>query len=175
MLVNEELEMASHFGEEPDTYKVLVYNHLSPEEVSKANIDIKKVSFWDVTASMPGKTAVDDPHISVYWYGPHVSAENGLVVHLKGHKLDTKFTDPIKDVVASRVGGTATTKDAETEFKNFTMKINYAAISSLAEEIQKAGSLKCDCTLEYEMVSKEEKAQSTIPKLKILGEKPLEK
>ena len=73
------------------------------------------------------------------------------------------------------MGGTDTSKDAETEFKNFTMKINYAAISSLAEEIQKAGSLKCDCTLEYEMVSKEEKAQSTIPKLKILGEKPLEK
>ena len=167
--------MASHFGEEPDTYKVLVYNHLSPEEVSKANIDIKKVSFWDITASMPGKTAVDDPHISVYWYGPNVSSEKGLVVYLKGHKLDKKFTDPIRDVVARTVGGTATTKDAETEFKNFTMKINYAAISSLAEAIQKSGSLKCDCTLEYEMVSKEEKEQSTIPKLKILGEKPLEK
>jgi hypothetical protein len=167
--------MASHFGEEPDTYKVLVYNQLSPEEVSKANIDIRKVSFWDISASMPGKTAVDDPHISIYWYGPNVSSEKGLIIHLKGHKLDSKFTDPIREIVAARVGGTATTKDAETEFKNFTMKINYASIGALAQEIEKAGKVKCDCSVEYEMVSKEEKAQSTLPKTKILGEKPLEK
>jgi hypothetical protein len=124
---------------------------------------------------MPGMTGVDDPHISVYWYGPNVSSERGLVIYMKGHKLDDKFTTPIKDVVAVRVGGTASTKDSETEFKNFTMKINYASIGALANEIQKAGKVKCDCTLEYEMITKEEKAESTLPKSKILGEKPLEK
>lgn len=165
----------SHFGEEPDTYKVLVYNQLSPDEVAKANIDIKRVTFWDISASLPGKTAVDDPHLSVYWYGPTVSAEKGLVIHMKSHKLESKFTDPIRSIVATRVGGTATTKDAESEFKNFTMKINYSSIADLAREIQKVGNLACDCSLEYEMISKDEKAQSTIPKTKILGEKPLEK
>ncbi|MHB1869088.1 MAG: hypothetical protein ACYCPP_09115 [Nitrososphaerales archaeon] len=34
--------MASHLGVEPDMYKVLVYNQLSPDEVAKANLDIKK-------------------------------------------------------------------------------------------------------------------------------------
>lgn len=165
----------SHFGEEPNAYKVLVYNQLSPDEVERANIDIKKVTFWDVTASMPGKTAVDDPHLSVYWYGPNVSAEKGLVIHMKSHKLESKFTDSIRSIVATRVGGTATTKDAESEFKDFTMKISYSSIADLAREIEKVGNLSCDCSLEYEMVSKEEKAQSTIPKTKVLGEKPLEK
>ena len=167
--------MASHLGEEPDMFKVLVYNLLSPDEVAKANFDIKKVSFWDISASVPGKTAVDDPHISVYWYGPNVSTEKGSTIHLKSHKLDPKFTDPIKAIVAVKVGGTASSKDSETEFKNFTMKINYASLADLANEIQKAGKLNCDCTLEYEMISKEEKAQSTLSKTKILGEKPLEK
>lgn len=165
----------SHFGEEPDVYKVLVYNQLSPDDIAKANIDIKKVTFWDITVSIPGKTAVDDPHLSVYWYGPTVSAEKGLVIYMKSHKLESKFTDPIRSIVATRVGGAATVKDTESEFKNFNMKINYSSISDLAREIQNVGHLACDCSLEYEMVSKEEKAQSTIPKSKILGEKPLEK
>ncbi len=156
-------------------YKVLVYNQLSPEEVARANIDIKKVTFWDISASVPGQTAVDDPHISVYWYGPNVSSEKGLIVHLKGHKLDAKHVEPIQGVVSSIVGGTPTRKDLETEFKNFTMKINYVSIANVANEIQKAGKLKCECTLEYEMITKEEKAQSTLPKIKILGEKPLQK
>ena len=69
--------MASHFGEEPDMYKVLVYNQLSPEDVSKTNIDIKKVTFWDISASVPGSTSLDDPHVSIYWYGPNVSVEKG--------------------------------------------------------------------------------------------------
>ena len=167
--------MASHLGEEPEMYKVLVYNQLSPDEVSKTNIDIKKVSFWDISAGIPGNTSVDDPHVSVYWYGPNVSAEKGLIIHMKGHKLDHKYTDPIAQIVAAKVGGTQTTKDAETEFKNFTMKINYATLADLANEIQKAGKLNSECTLEFEMISKQEKAQSTLPKLKILGEKPLGK
>jgi hypothetical protein len=167
--------MASHFGEEPDMYKVLVYNQLSPDEVAKTNIDIKKVSFWDISAGIPGSSSVDDPHVSVYWYGPNVSAEKGLVIHMKGHKLDTKYTDPIAQVVASKVGGTPTTKDSETEFKNFTMKINYASLADLAKEIQRAGKLNSECTLEFEMVSKQEKTQLTLPKTKLLGEKPLEK
>lgn len=167
--------MASHLGQEPDMYKVLVYNQLTPEEVAKTNLDIRKVTFWDVSASIPGSTAVDDPHLSVYWYGPNVSAEKGLIIHLKGHKLDTKYIEPISQVVAAKVGGTATTKGSETEFKNFTMKINYASIADLAKEIQKAGKLNSECTLEFEMISKEEKAQLTLPKTKLLGEKPLEK
>lgn len=167
--------MASHFGDEPDMYKVLVYNQLSPEDVAKTNIDIRKVTFWDISASVPGSTAVDDPHVSIYWYGPNVSTEKGLVIHMKGHKLDRKYTDPIAQVVASKVGGTPTTKDSETEFKNFTMKINYASLRDLANEIQKAGRLTCECTLEFEMISKEEKAQLNLPKNKLLGEKPLEK
>ncbi len=167
--------MSSNLGVEPDMYKVLVYNQLTPDEVAKANIDIKKVSFWDVSAGVPGSTSVDDPHISVYWYGPHVSAEKGSVIHMKGHKLDRKYSDPITKIVAMKVGGTATTKDSETEFKNFTMKINYATLADLAREIQKAGNLNCECTLEYEMISKEDKANCTLPKTKILGEKPLEK
>ena len=60
--------MSSPFGVEPQVYKVLVYNQLTPDEVVKTNIDVKKLTFWDVTASNPGKSAVDDPHISVYWY-----------------------------------------------------------------------------------------------------------
>ncbi|MGH2638868.1 MAG: hypothetical protein ACRDF4_06255 [Rhabdochlamydiaceae bacterium] len=163
------------FGEEPSIYKVLVYNQLAPDEVAKANIDVKKVSFWDISASVPGKTGVDDPHISVFWYGPHVSSERGLIIHLKSHKLDAKYSDPIKALVASKVGGSATTKDNETEFKNFAMKISYGALAELAKAMQDAGKLSCECSVEYEMVTKEEKAGSTLPKTKILGEKPLEK
>ena len=86
---------------------------------------------------------------------------------MKGHKLNRKYTDPIAQIVSAKVGGTQTTKDVETEFKNFTMKINYVSLADLANEIQKAGKLNSECTLEFEMISKEEKAQSTLPKLKI--------
>jgi hypothetical protein len=167
--------MSSPFGEEPSTFKVLVYNQLSPEEVAKANIDIRKVSFWDITASMPGRTAVEDPHISVYWYGPKVSVEKGRVIHMKSHKLDEKFTEPIQAIVAAKVGGTQSAREGGVEFKDFTMKINYAEIADLAKAIQNSGKLSCECTLEYEMVTKEERAASTVPKLKVLGEKALEK
>ncbi|MDG6906563.1 MAG: hypothetical protein JRN20_12340 [Nitrososphaerota archaeon] len=156
-------------------YKVLVYNQLSPEEVAKSNIDIHKVSFWAITASAPGSAALDDPHVTVFWYGPNVSSEKGLVVYMKAHKLDKKYTESIASVVAAKVGGTPSEKESGTEFKNFTMKISYASIAELANEIKKSGNLNCDCTLEYEMVSKQEKAQMTIPKTKLLGEKPLEK
>ena len=168
-------KMSASFGEEPSVYKVLVYNQLTPEEVSKANIDITKVSFWDVSASIPGNTAGDDPHISVYWYGPRVASEHGSVIYTKSHKLDPRFTDPIKSVIASKVGGTQTIKDHETAFKDFSMKINYASIADLARAIEQAGKLNCECTLEYEMISKEEKSSSALPKTKILGEKALEK
>jgi hypothetical protein len=167
--------LATPFGEEPQVYKVLVYNQLTPDEVSKTNIDIKKLTFWDVTASMPGKSSVDDPHISVYWYGPNVSSEKGFVIHLKGHKLDEKFTEPIRSVVEKIVGGETSSREMGTEFKNFTMKINYDSITNLAKQIQTAGRLNSECSLEFEMVSKEEKAGSTLPKTKILGEKALER
>lgn len=160
---------------EPSVYKVLVYNQLTPNEVSKANIDVKKVTFWDITASIPGKTAVDDPHISVYWYGPSVSTEKGSIIHLKGHKLDPKYSDPIESIVASMVGGIVSRKEGGAEFKNFSMKINYESIANLAKGIQSAGRLISECTIEYEMVTKEEKAASTIPKTRILGEKAVEK
>ena len=167
--------MSSPFGEEPQVYKVLVYNQLTPDEVSKTNFDIKKLTFWDVTSSLPGKTSVDDPHISVYWYGPNVSSEKGFIIHMKGHKLDEKFTAPIREVVEKLVGGTASPREMGTEFKNFTMKISYDAIANLAKSIQTAGRLASECSLEFEMVTKEEKAASTLPKTKILGEKALEK
>ncbi len=168
--------LSSSFGEEPSTYKVLVYNQLTPDEVSKANIDVRKVSFWDITASLPGKTAVDAPHISIYWYGPSASeVEKGKIIHLKSTKLDSKLTEPIKSVVTAKVGGTLSEKEGGLEFKNYTMKISYASISDLARSIEKAGGVSCECTLEYEMVSKEEKSSCPFPKTKILGEKALEK
>ena len=167
--------MATPFGEEPSIYKVLVYNQLTADEVAKSNIDIKKLSFWDITAGVPGKTAVDDPHISVFWYGPGVSSEGGFIVHMKSHKLEERYAEPIKNVVAEIVGGSVSERENGSEFKNFTMKIGYAHLADLASAIQKAGHLEASCALEYEMVSKEEKAGSTLPKTKILGEKALEK
>ncbi|MCL5068534.1 MAG: hypothetical protein M1368_09325 [Thaumarchaeota archaeon] len=167
--------MSTPFGVDPSVYKVLVYNQLTPDEVAKANIDVKKLTFWDISASVPGKTAVDDPHISVYWYGPEVSSEKGSIIHIKGHKLDAKFTEPIQNVVASRVGGTVSSREGGVELKNFTMKIDYETIANLAREIQKAGRLTCECSLEFELITKEEKAASTVPKTKILGEKAVEK
>ena len=167
--------MSTPFGVEPSVYKVLVYNQLTPDEVAKSNIDVKKLTFWDITASIPGKTAVDDPHISVYWYGPGVSSEKGTIIHVKSHKLDPKFTEPIQNVVASKVGGTASSREGGTEIKDFTMNIDHQAIADLARSIQSAGKLACECSLEYEMVTKEEKAASTIPKTRILGEKAVEK
>lgn len=167
--------MSSPFGVEPQVYKVLVYNQLTPDEVARTNIDVKKLTFWDVTASLPGMTAVDDPHISVYWYGPDVSAEKGFIVHLKPQKLDEKFVSPIRAVVEKIVGGTVSSKENGSEFKDFTMKISYTTIADLARAIQGAAKLNCECSLEFEMVTKEEKAASTLPKTKILGEKALEK
>jgi len=167
--------MSSPFGVEPQVYKVLVYNQLTPDEVVKTNIDVRKLTFWDVTASIPGKTAVDDPHISVYWYGPDVSAEKGLIIHLRPQKLDEKYVAPIRTVVEKFVGGTVSAKENGSEFKNFTMKISYDAIADLARAIQTSAKLNCECSLEFEMVTKEEKAGSTLPKTKILGEKALEK
>ena len=167
--------MSSPFGVEPQIYKVLVYNQLTPEEVLKTNIDVKKLTFWDVSASLPGQTSVDDPHISVYWYGPNVSAEKGFIVHMKPHKLDEKFVAPIRSVVEKIVGGSVSSKENGSEFKDFTMKISYTTIADLAKSIQGAAKLNCECSLEFEMVTKEEKANSTLPKTKILGEKALEK
>lgn len=163
------------FGEEPSIYKVLVYNQITPEEIAKANIDVKKVSFWDITASLPGNSAVDDPHVSIFWYGPKVSSEKGLVVHMRGHKLESKYTESILAAVTPKIGGTPATKDNETTFKDFTMKINYASIADLARAVQSTGNMKCECTVEYEMVTREERAASTLPKTKVLGEKALEK
>ncbi len=154
---------------------MLVYNQLTAEEVAKANIDIRKVTFWDITASVPGSTAVDAPHISVYWYGPEVSTEMGRVIHLKTLKLDPKYAEPIRTAVGSKVGGTASEKEGGVEFRDYTMKINYASLVDLAKTIQQAGKVACETTIEYEMVTKEEKANSGLPKTKILGEKAAEK
>lgn len=167
--------MSSTFGEEPEKYKVFVYNQLTPDEVAKANIDVRKVSFWDITAGVPGATAVDAPHVSIYWYGPNVSAEQGKVIHMKGWKLDPKYTEPIKAVVTTKVGGTVSERDGGIEFKDYTMKISYASVADLAKSIEQAGKLASEVTIEYEMISKEEKANSSLPKTKILGEKALEK
>jgi len=167
--------MSASFGVEPEAYRALVYNQLSPEEVLKASIDVKKVSYWEVTASIPGSSAVDSPHISVYWYGPNVSIERGRIVHMKSLKLDPKYADPIKSVMIGKIGGTPAEKEGGVEFKDFTMKISYASIAALAKSMQEAGRVACEVTLEYEMVTKEEKANSNLPKTKILGEKPLEK
>ena len=167
--------MSSTFGVEPEKYKVFVYNQLTPDEVAKANIDIRKVSFWDITASVPGATAVDAPHISVYWYGPNVSTEKGMIIHLKSWKLDPKYTEPIKSIVASKVGGTASEKEGGVEYRSFTMKMNYASLADLARSMEQAGKLACEISIEYEMITREERANSSLPKTKILGEKPLEK
>ena len=78
-------------------------------------------------------------------------------------------------MVEKLVGGTASPREMGTEFKNFTMKISYDAITNLAKSIQAAGRLASECSLEFEMLTKEEKAASTLPKTKILGEKALEK
>jgi hypothetical protein len=167
--------LSSTFGVEPEKYKVFVYNQLTPDEVAKANIDVRKVSFWDISAGVPGTTAVDAPHVSVFWYGPNVSAEQGKVIHLKSWKLDSKYTEPIRSIVTTKVGGSVSEKDGGIQFKDYTMKISYASIADLARSIEKAGKLASELTIEYEMISKEEKANSTLPKTKILGEKPLEK
>ena len=167
--------MSSTFGVEPEVYKVLVYNQLSSDEIAKAIIDIRKVTFWDITASVPGSTAVDSPHISVYWYGPGVSTEKGRIVHLKTLKLDSKYSEPIRTAVAAKVGGTASEKEGGIEFRDYTMKISYASLVDLSKAMEQAGKVACEATIEYEMVTKQEKANSGLPKTKILGEKAQEK
>jgi hypothetical protein len=161
-------------GVEPNKYKMISYNQLTSQETEKSNYPIQKLSFWDITASVPGKSAVDAPHITVYWYGPEVSSDKGRVIRLKSIKLDEKYSAPIKDLVTGKVGGTVSTKEGGTEFKDFTMKISYASIAQLARDMEQAGRLACEITLEFAMVTKEEKAAATLPKTKILGEKPLQ-
>jgi hypothetical protein len=162
-------------GVEPDAYRVLVYNQLSPDEVAKTNIDVRKVSFWDITASLPGASAVDAPHISVYWYGPGVSKEGGRIIHVKSLKLPQKYTEPISTLIETKVGGIPSEREGGIELKDFTMKISYANIADLAKSMQEVAKVACEVTLQFEMVKKEERASSTLPKTKILGEKPLEK
>ncbi len=166
--------MSLGLGVEPNKYKMISYNQLTPDEVQKVNYPIEKLVFWDVTASLPGKSASEAPHISVYWYGPKVSSDKGFVIRMKSVKLEPKYVDPIGLIVASKVGGTASTKEGATEYRNFTMKISYSTIADLARLIEKSGKLATEVTLEFGMVTKEEKAASTISKTKILGEKPLQ-
>lgn len=161
-------------GTEPKRYKIISYNQLSPEEVLESNYPIEKLVFWDVTASLPGKSASESPHLSVYWYGPRVSSDKGFVVRMKSVKLDDKYVDPIRAVVASAVGGEQSTKEGALEFKNFTMKISYTSIANLARNIEKVGRLATETTLEFGMVTKEERENATIPKTKVLGEKPIQ-
>lgn len=166
--------MSLGLGVEPNNYKMISYNQLTSAEVEKTNYSIQKLTFWDITASVPGKSAVDAPHITVYWYGPNISSDHGRVIRLKSIKLDEKYSAPIRDLITAKVGGTVSTKEGGTEFKDFTIKISYNAIAELAKEMERAGRLACEITLEFGMVTKEEKAAATLPKTKILGEKPLQ-
>ena len=93
---------------------------------------------------------------------------------MKSVKLDPKYVEPIGQIVGSMVGGTSSIKEGATEYRNFTMKISYSAIADLARSIEKSGKLATEITLEFGMVTKEEKTASTISKTKILGEKPLQ-
>jgi hypothetical protein len=166
--------MSLGLGVEPNKYKMIAYNQLTPEEVTKTNYPIQKLIFWDVTASLPGKSASESPHVTVYWYGPNVSSDKGFVIRMKSVKIDSKYTDPIREIVTTKVGGEISTKEGGTEFKNFTMKISYASIADLARAIEKSGKLSTETTLEFGMITKEERAQATLSKTKILGEKPLQ-
>jgi hypothetical protein len=161
-------------GVEPDKYKMISYNQLTPEEVLKANYPIEKLIFWDITSSLPGKSATEAPHVTVYWYGPEVSSDRGFVIRMKSTKIEPQYTEVIQQVVVSKVGGESSHKEGATEFKNFTMKISYKSISDLARAIASAGKLATETTLEFGMVTKEEKNSATLPKAKILGEKPLQ-
>lgn len=166
--------MSLGLGVEPKRYKIISYNQLSPEEVTKSNYPIEKLVFWDVTASIPGKSASEAPHISVYWYGPKISSDKGFIVRMKSVKLDQKYVESVRAVVSEMVGGEEGSKEGATEFKNFTMKITYASIAKLAVAMEKATRLATETTLEFGMVTKEEKEGSTISKTKILGEKPIQ-
>jgi hypothetical protein len=161
-------------GVEPNKYKMISYNQLTPDEVQNANYPIEKLIFWDITSSLPGKSTTDAPHTTVFWYGPNVSSDKGFVIRMKSIKIDPKFTEPIHQIVTSRVGGETSEKEGGTEFKNFTMKISYKSIADLARAISATGKLTTETTLEFGMVTKEEKISSTLPKTKILGEKPLQ-
>jgi hypothetical protein len=161
-------------GVEPNRYKVISYNQLTPDEVVRANYPIEKLIFWDITASLPGKSASEAPHISVYWYGPRVSSDKGFVVRMKSVKLEPKYVDPIRELVTSKVGGEVSDKEGGTEMRNFTMKVSYSSIADLAKSIEKTVKLAAEITLEFGLVTKEERASATLSKTKILGEKPLQ-
>ncbi len=166
--------MSLGLGVEPNKYKMISYNQLTSEEVLKTNYPIEKLVFWDITSSLPGKSATDAPHITVYWYGPHVSSDKGFVIRMKSIKIEPRYTQPISTVVSEKVGGEVSQKEGATEFRNFTMKISYKDIADLANAIAAAGKLATEITLEFGMVTKEEKASASLPKTKILGEKPLQ-
>jgi hypothetical protein len=161
-------------GVEPNKYKMISYNQLTPEEVEKTNYPIEKLIFWDITSSLPGKSATEAPHTTVFWYGPKVSADRGFVIRMKSIKIDPKFTEAIRSLVASKVGGEISEKEGAVEFKNFTMKISYKSIADLARAISQVGKLLTETTLEFGLVTKEERNSATLPKTKILGEKPLQ-
>jgi hypothetical protein len=168
------LNLSLGLGVEPKRYKIISYNQLSPDDVVKTNYPIEKLVFWDISASLPGKSASEAPHLSVYWYGPRVSSDKGFVVRMKSIKLDEKYVAPIRSIVSTTVGGEESNKEGAVEFKNFTMKISYSSLANLARAIEKAARLATETTLEFGMVTKEEKENSSIPKTKILGEKPLQ-
>ncbi|GEM_PF-1937231 len=169
-------KLSLKLGEEPEIYKILVYNQLTPEEVEKSNLPIEKLIYWDITASLPGQSPTEAPHVTIYWYGPNVSiTEKGKIVHLKSVKVDSKFTEKIKEIVASKVGGEISEKEHGFEFKDFSMQLSYDAISDLARSIRSLGNMAVELSLEFGKVTKEEKNRSSFPKTKILGERALEK
>jgi hypothetical protein len=166
--------MSLGLGVEPNTYKMISYNQLTPDEVAKTNYPIRKLIYWDITASIHGKTAVDAPHVTVYWYGPTVSSEKGTIIHFKSVKIDPKFTESIREVVASNVGGSVSEREGGFEYKDYAMKISYDSIASLAREMERVGKLACEVTLEFGLITKEERLAATLPKTKVLGEKAVQ-
>jgi len=168
-------KMSLGLGIEPKKYKIISYNQLTPDEVLKSNYPIQKLIFWDITVAMQGKSATDAPHVTVYWYGPVASSlEGGKIIHFKSIKLDPKYTESIREMVAANVGGTASEKEGGVEFRDFRMKISYESIADLAKQMEKLGKLSSEISLEFGSVTREEKAAATLPKTKILGEKPLQ-
>jgi hypothetical protein len=155
----------------PELLKVLVYSALTTEEAVKCNIPLEKLIFFDITGSLPGSQPVESPHISVYWYGPNVSSEQGHSIFFKSTKIDHKFTTRLKKAIHAKVGGEFQDKEDRATYTNFTMPITYESICDLANIIVDNAKVKVELMLEFENVTRKEKEESTLPKNRILGER----
>jgi hypothetical protein len=155
----------------PEILKVLVYSTLTTEEVTKCNLPIEKLIFFDITGSLPGTMPVESPHVSVYWYGPNVSSEQGRSILFKSTKIEPQHTKALKNVIHSKVGGDFQDKEDKATFVNFTMPVTYQSIADLGNAIAKAAKISVELVLEFENITRKEKDESTLPKNRILGEK----